>query len=492
MGDHNFPDLAQFALAAYSEETTRKPTLANLLNPIGSSPISTTPRTNFELDSSNTHPEPISSYSGLVDPVSETSSMVVDSTGGDDKKAVVSKRGEIEEMVKRGGKAKAHKETLLSYFHRMGSVPKSVPAKRAHSELDDLASEDTDNPVDGESKQHRKTKKTSGNWAKVPVFGPVGLSRSAQSSKKTRDAAARGEFIWSDKKLESWREKLVANDADVEFDKTDLCKVRHSSCGKWFKVKEPYDSTRWCSHLKKCTVVGGHEGGHTTSGRKRTLKSTAGTPTLEKMASTFGWTEKMPPAIGCGRSQEADAEGPCPGLQDVDHKLVPVYLRRTGAMGGGARSVIVIAKESFGQLFSSLSKKEQVVVKDSQAHEHQWRNDHRNLRVFATKCKQTVLSPSTGRRLPCFECISLLSNHRFTAILQKKTPTEENAIYTNRQWQNQIIGEHYARIKGLKDIIETAVSRFLDKCHIVISCTIPGCEKYTLYYICKRRALWQV
>ncbi|KAJ7857809.1 hypothetical protein B0H14DRAFT_3637985 [Mycena olivaceomarginata] len=44
----------------------------------------------------------------------------------------------------------------------------------------------------------------------------------------------------------------------------------------------------------------------------------------------------------------------CPGITEDDHPRVPGYLKRTGAMGGGSRSVFKIAMEKFRKAFRAL------------------------------------------------------------------------------------------------------------------------------------------
>lgn len=63
-------------------------------------------------------------------------------------------------------------------------------------------------------------------------------SRSIQQSVKS------GTFIINQERYRNWKTKILQSDRDAEFDEHDLWKIRHSVCGKWKKVKEPYDTTR--------------------------------------------------------------------------------------------------------------------------------------------------------------------------------------------------------------------------------------------------------
>ena len=53
--------------------------------------------------------------------------------------------------------------------------------------------------------------------------------------------------VQNQKNIQNWRSKTLQSDPDAEFDTRDIWKVRHSVCGEWKRVKEPYDATRWRS-----------------------------------------------------------------------------------------------------------------------------------------------------------------------------------------------------------------------------------------------------
>lgn len=146
----------------------------------------------------------------------------------------------------------------------------------------------------------------------------------------------------------------------------------------------------------------------------------------------------------------------------MNHSLIPVYLQRSTVRGGGARSVTRIALEQFKKRYRKLLKRQKDTVDDIQVLEHQWRNDHPNLRVFSTKCKHWVTSKASQLPSPCKQCKLLLSNNRFTVALQKPPPADENYMFTNKRFRDVVLGEHYARTKGLKALVESTVwSHFL-------------------------------
>ncbi|KAJ7857808.1 hypothetical protein B0H14DRAFT_2351989, partial [Mycena olivaceomarginata] len=86
-------------------------------------------------------------------------------------------------------------------------------------------------------------------------------------------------------------------------------------------------------------------------------------------------------------------------------------------------------------------------------HEQKWRNDHTHLRIFSTSCEKTVPA-RTPRTLPCPACADVLSRKSFKNALRKKARDPKNYIYTNKKYQNQLLGEIYGRTIGLQHIIE--------------------------------------
>ena len=124
---------------------------------------------------------------------------------------------------------------------------------------------------------------------------------------------------------------------------------------------------------------------------------------------------------------------------------------------------------------------------DVQHLEHQWRNNHTNLRIFSTACKGWIHKTKTDPTSHCSECHSLLSNNQFKIALRKPVPADENYIFVNRRFQHSILGEHYARAKGLKNLIETAVCYpWLAYFSPLLNCYFTGCETLSICALCGR------
>ncbi len=245
------------------------------------------------------------------------------------------------------------------------------------------------------------------------------------------------------KKWSRFQKKLRETDPLVLFHRSKPRCVRHSVCGSDVTMKALYDTSRWKSHLQDCD-------------KNPKVKAASRTQTLYSMF-TLAKKPDLEPSKRSHTSTPVTA--PCPGIAKQESEHIPTYLQRTAAIGGGARSVTVIAKEKFSTLFSKLKAKLRKIVLDQQFHEHQWRNDHANERVFsAQNCKKLVnLQSNDETPLPCAPCKSLLTNKAFKNAIQRPMPKDENFIFTNYRFRPQLLGKIYARSVGLKEIITSSV-----------------------------------
>lgn len=275
-------------------------------------------------------------------------------------------------------------------------------------------------------------------------------SRSGIAALARRQAMRRGELVVKPAALERWKNKLHSDDPHVEFVENDICAARHSACGKIIKMKDPCDASRWRTHVRDgCKAPAKGAGSRTLASMGWSVKSSVKSTNPSKRRKT----EKL----ACA-TKEATTTVPCPGITQEDHERLPVYLQRTGVLGGGARSVAVISKGLFQRLFSKLRGQRRQQVLDQQQHEWTWRNDHAKMRVFAVACEHTVPEQApTNRPLPCTQCSAVLDSKSFKNALRKPPPDEGNYIYTNHRFRSPLLGEIYARTLGLKELIEKPV-----------------------------------
>ncbi|KAF8207331.1 hypothetical protein K438DRAFT_1962263 [Mycena galopus ATCC 62051] len=338
-------------------------------------------------------------------------------------------------------KKPSKQSSLLGFFKRTKpgkSKPeskKTAPStgqKRHRSGTDDGASTSSSIPTKKKPKTERAT-------SPLPH---VGIARSSQAARALMDKLKSGELEVDEDRWEEFKQSVRTVDKRAEFlgdkDWQDMRSVRHSKCGSIIQVRQPYEVSRFRSHCEN------------PAGCKK-VKPGAHMSTLGKIYGSFKWSSQSSSKIA---APHPIVMKPCPGVTEDDIPNVQKYLQRTGALGGGSRSVFKIAMDRFQKAFSLLREKDQKEVRNVQYHEQKWRNDHAKLRIFSTACDKNVPA-ATPRTLPCPPCAMLLSRKSLKRALNKKGPAKpENYIYTNEQFRNQLLGEIYGRTIGLKDIIE--------------------------------------
>lgn len=151
---------------------------------------------------------------------------------------------------------------------------------------------------------------------------------------------------------------------------------------------------------------------------------------------------------------------PCAGVTKHYSPGVVQYLQRTGAPGGGSRSVHKIAKEWYGRAYATLDQAERALVVQQQRHEQTWRNSHSLSSVFSCKCEQTV--PVKHGQVPahpiCPPCLSVSRSRSFKAALRVPMPAPEHYKHLNHQYRNETLGHLYARTAGLQELVESGAS----------------------------------
>lgn len=268
---------------------------------------------------------------------------------------------------------------------------------------------------------------------------PAGTSRSAQASRKLRASVADGTFVLDPKKFKKWNAKILHIDKNATGDSKLANKARHFACGEWVPGKEPYDTTNFGNHVNKCS----------------NSKAAAGMFTVEQ------WSDKLKINMKSDSDPKPKVARPCPGLTDHNHPRITTYLGRTAAIGGGGRSATVISKELFRKLFKKLSYRRKDEVLTKQMHEHKWRNDHQNDRVYSTSCLKNVmlLASDQSSPTPCLNCESLLQDYYFKKALRRKPPADKNLIHMNKRWRTpDRLVNLFGRVSGLREIIELPVS----------------------------------
>ncbi|KAG6906222.1 hypothetical protein DXG01_015132 [Tephrocybe rancida] len=158
-----------------------------------------------------------------------------------------------------------------------------------------------------------------------------GQNRSGKAAHKLRKKKLReGKLEVDNVKYDIFKGKILAINQHAEFYSDNICRVHHSRCGKDILMKDLL-LAMWG---KKTTGP---------AGAKKAEKVKQGVkPETKKFTKMY----------------------PRPGITVVDDKHMPIYLKRKGVAGGGARSVKEIAGEFFGKLFSKLGHKHKAEVLD--------------------------------------------------------------------------------------------------------------------------------
>ncbi|KAK7684415.1 hypothetical protein QCA50_012362 [Cerrena zonata] len=182
----------------------------------------------------------------------------------------------------------------------------------------------------------------------------VGTSKSATYARDTRVQIKAGTFAVVRTKLREWQKEIKQFDAKAEFKVDDPVNVRCGRCGNWYNMSDPYITRPHRRHLN-----GNCKGN--------------GSKSLVGMLKDGTWKGKAT------ASKEVESKEPCPGLSERQNPLIPLYCDRTGAVGGGARSVTKIAEEMYGEetIFKLLSDQQKIRVRERQRIEHRWRNVQR-------------------------------------------------------------------------------------------------------------------
>ncbi len=339
-------------------------------------------------------------------------------------------------------------ERPISNFNRSDTTPTAINPSLASIQK----------PTSHPPNENDSISEYDGDWSDSDTGSPTrsrkyikpgdGTSKSAVHSRKRRDQLRKGMFKVNDIRLEEWRRAIKELDEGADFDAHDICRVRHSTCSKFMKVKNPYDLTRFKAHIKSCATK-----------KRPTLGNI---PSLLRMGfvTVTSKKRKRTGSVDSG-SSESETEiptVPCPGLTVVENPRIGQYLRRTGVQGGGGRSLPKIAKEMFKRLFSNLSgKKQRQQVLDKQINEWKWKNDHMHSRVHSTGCLKEVPSRFENPPKPCSPCLALLRDRGFRNTIRKKAPSDKNYIHINHRFRNPVIGKIYARTLGVKELVEEEV-----------------------------------
>ncbi|KAF9231491.1 hypothetical protein BU15DRAFT_82327 [Melanogaster broomeanus] len=294
------------------------------------------------------------------------------------------------------------------------------------------------NPINSPKRKRAESEASShlghGRWQPSgPKIGVVGISQSAQSERQLRIAATAGNLNINPKKQKSYENTCQGWDRQARFDYLEGWKACHSCCGKWIKQKAPYNTTRFGDHVQKCKA------------KAASMLTSFGFMTNSK--SVDPWTKT--------RNKKVIASTPivlpCLGITEFMEPRISQYIYHTGASGGGARTLHVLARELYGDEYYLLQESQKIQVQTIHHHEKTWTIDRVQQRVFSTKCMKTI-SSSVSPPL-CLECHNVFHSKAFKNVLRVPTPADKNYKYLNSQYRPDSAGHVFAKTQGLHELI---------------------------------------
>ncbi|KAF8756364.1 methionyl-tRNA aminoacylation [Rhizoctonia solani] len=267
--------------------------------------------------------------------------------------------------------------------------------------------------------------------------------------------------------------------------------VRHSTCGNKFKMRQPYDTKNFKTHVQAKTC--GPQATGASSGRKsKSLKKSDGAGMLP-LTSFAGFKRRSDRSISTSAnltgpepqlstpglpamvasssststpSSQQEIERMCPGLSEEDMSGISNYLLRTTYIGGGSRAYKHFAFALYSIPYAELGAEEQQNVRNEAHGNVAWRVDESRNVVIASACTRIARRGRTsdGRLRSCKNCAALLKLRRFRAAVRYEA--KPNQKFTNRRWVRASSCMQFAKVHGVYELIvnkdeRTPAQRFL-------------------------------
>ncbi|KAG7095522.1 hypothetical protein E1B28_006260 [Marasmius oreades] len=227
----------------------------------------------------------------------------------------------------------------------------------------------------------------------------------------------------------------------------DAMHVRHVKCGRELTMKDPFNTGNYKTHLKTCPALKGKKNQNDGAEMYRLTNFFQPSTSQGQFASvpTRHTTRKL-------------VEVPCGGLTSGQNPLIDMYIDRTGAEGGGARSVNTISVDIYGKRYRYLSSERKQRVKHLQRLSQVWKIDRQRYCIYSSNCTKVALvdpsSPSNSAPA-CASCFAVSRLKVFKNAISIARPLDKNYKYLNHEYQNKNLGSIYARAKGLEKLIQS-------------------------------------
>ena len=282
-----------------------------------------------------------------------------------------------------------------------------------------------------------------------------GGSRSAAASRKLKDLLKSGQFVVDKKKRDAFEGKCRQMDGGVKFRYGDKWEVLHRKCGNWYKMTEPYNTTRFKAHLENCRSKG-------TKGRNACISDfflPQGNPVTRQPIAKA----RSQVAIG-GRSAGLELETPpvvvgslpCLGLRENHDVRIPGYISRALTEGAGARSESRITAELFGRghEYSKLGSQAKQLVQAAQVHSRIWSINRELQAIYSTSCEKVTDAKSMEGT--CSQCLGILGLKVFKKALNVGPAPLAAKKFIPRRWRTAAtdLAINLAEINGLPGLLE--------------------------------------
>ena len=297
--------------------------------------------------------------------------------------------------------------------------------------------------------------------------GGNGLSWSAVTSRRLRESARSGEFVIDERKKKRFEEKCIEMDCGAEFRYQDVgWQVLHSRCSKWFKMSEPYNTTKFKLHVGTCKVKGKGRNASIMSFFKprdpNDINATEAkvkiTVSARKQIFVGGGASTSTLAIDSSRldNQLVSRTHPCLGISDIQDHRVSTYISRTVVEGAGSISLQKATKQLYSDAkYSELTDNQKSTVTIAQAHLRSWSINRELQVVFSTNCAKFVERSQRPTKTICGNCEKVASSDSFKRALRVKPPPLETMKFIPNKYRNALadLGAKFANIHGLSELL---------------------------------------
>ena len=293
-------------------------------------------------------------------------------------------------------------------------------------------------------------------------------SRSAIASQRLRESVKSGDFSVDGRKRKKFEDKCVKIDCGAQFRYQDVgWQVLHSKCSKWYKMSEPYNTTRFKLHVGTCKAKENPRNTSITSFFKPRDPNDANTKAKLKASgrkqifvggSAMTLTSIKPPHTD---NQLISKIQPCLGISDIQDPRVSTYISRTAVEGAGSISLQNATERIFGNVkYSELTEEQKVAVAVTQSHLRSWSINRELQVIFSTNCMKFVEQDRSPPKTICSNCDEVAKSDKLKRALRVKLPPVEMMKFTPIKYRSALadLGTKFAHIHGLSELLKDVSS----------------------------------